>query len=146
MLVAISAILACESKGEYEIEQLKISPRWTIDILAANDVEASQSIYYRVSVDNKVVVPVFRICGGHAGRGQQFKFIAAKEGTLVGVYEARFPEEILALHDFVKNETWPSAVTSTLEEQEEARQNLLGQLKKEHPNLNLKTGDGAGCS
>lgn len=142
----ISATLACDSKSEYEIAQIKVSPRWTIDILASSEMEVSQSIYYRVRVDDEVVVPLFRICSGHAGRGQRFNVITAKEGALVGVYEARYPDEILALHDFNSNETWPSAPTRTVDENEKVRQELLDQLQKEHPNLNLRTGRGSGCS
>ena len=145
-LVLISAIVACDSKGEYEIAQIKVSPRWTIDILASRELEVSQSIYYRVKVDDVVVVPIFNICNGFAGRGQQFKIFTAEAGTLVGVYEARFPNEILALHDFNKNETWPSAPTRTRDENERVRQDLLQRLQKEHPGINFKTGSGSGCS
>lgn len=145
-LVLISATLACDNEGEYEIAQIKVSPRWSIEILASREVDIFQSIYYRVRVDNEVVVPVFRICSGFANRGQQFHIITAKEGTLVGVYEARYPDEILALHDFNKNETWPSAPTRTRDENEKIRQELLDQLQREHPNLNLNTGRGSGCA
>ena len=145
-LVLISSNLSCDSKGEYEIAQIKVSPRWTIDILASREIEVSQSIYYRVKVDDVVVVPVSRICSGFAGRGEQFKIFTAEAGTLVGVYEARFPNEILALHDFNKNETWPSAPTRTRDESEQVRQDLLQRLQKEHSSLNFKTGSGSGCS
>lgn len=145
-LVLISSTLSCDSKGEYEIAQINVSPRWIIDILASREIEVSQSIYYRVKVDNVVVVPVSRICSGFAGRGEQFKIFTAEAGTVVGVYEARFPNEILALHDFNKNETWPSAPTRTRDESERVRQDLLQRLQKEHPGINFKTGYGSGCS
>jgi hypothetical protein len=145
-LVLISGTLACDSVGEYEIAQIKVSPRWTIEILASREVDVFQSIYYRVRVDDEVVVLTSRICSGYANRAHQFQIITAKEGTLVGVYEARYPDEILALHDFNNNETWPAAPTRTRDENEKVRQELLDQLQKEHPNLNLNTGRGSGCA
>ena len=79
-------------------------------------MEVSQSIYYQVKVDQKIVIPLCMICAGH-DRGQlKFKTLLAKDGDLVGIFEQKFPQEILAIHDFKSNNSWPRMKKSPMEQ------------------------------
>ena len=96
-------------------------------------------------VDGKIIVPIFRICSGHDSGKLNFRTITAKNGDLVGVFEQRYPNDILALHDFNSNRTWPEARDKSLAEVEQLRSDLLRELQAEHQNLTLQTETGRGC-
>lgn len=144
VLALISA--SCEASGEYEMETFDLGNGRSIEILASKHLEVTQSFYYQVKVNQQVVVPIVMICVG-IDRGQlKFKTLFAKSGDLVGVFEQRNPQEILAIHDFKTNTTWPGAVTdggSERYQQHEAT--LLQQLQIEHPEMTLKMGQNHAC-
>ena len=102
--------------GEYGIKNFDLGKGRSIELLASNDAEVSQSFYYQVKVDQKIIVPPFMICVGH-DRGQlKFRTILAKDGDLVGIFEQKHPGELLALHDLTTRRRRPaiSAVLASL--------------------------------
>lgn len=118
----------------------------SIEILASKDAEASQSFYYHVKVDQKVVVPLFMICVGH-DRGQlEFKTLIAEDGDVVGIFEQKRPEEMLAIHDFKANATWPGLLSpDSRTEFTLSGTLLLKKLQAEHQHIQLTLADGRAC-
>jgi hypothetical protein len=142
LLLLLLANGSCESrKGEYLISTLDVGSGRSIEILAANEMEVTQSIYYRVKVTGETVVPLFMMCGGYDTGKLRFKTITAKHGDLVGVFEQRYPDDILAVHDFSSNRSWPYG----RDEHGQWGDELLGELQREHEGLKLKLGRGLGC-
>ncbi|MCA1575777.1 MAG: hypothetical protein LC794_00275 [Acidobacteria bacterium] len=85
-LVILLALSCTGASGEYQITNFDVGKGRSIEILASEDAEVSQSFYYQVRVNQKVVVPLFMICVGH-DRGQlKFQTLLAKDGDLVGIY------------------------------------------------------------
>lgn len=139
-------LLGCERKGQYDIAKFEVEPRRSIEILASYDVEVTKSFYYRVRVDGKIVVPISMICAGHDNGQLKFNTLTAKSGELVGIFEQRYPNEILALHDFSSNRTWPEARDKSLGESYQIRDELLEELQREHKDVEFKEGVGTGCN
>ena len=136
--VLLLIILAsCTATGEYEIETFDLGKGRSIEILASEDAEVSQSFYYQVKVDQKIVTTLCMICVGH-DRGQlKFKTLIAKDGDLVGIFEQKHPQEILAIHDFKSHDSWPR--------QEGFGAALLKDLQAEHKDIQLKLGQERAC-
>jgi hypothetical protein len=132
--------------GEYEMANFELGQQRAIQILASRYVEVTQSFYYQVKVDGKVVVPLFMICGG-IDRGQlEFRPLLARDGDLVGIFEKQYPQEILAIHDFKTNASWPALLSyGSTEEYYKYGEALLKGLQAEHQNLNLKLGADRAC-
>ena len=134
--------LSCtDLSGEYEIANFDLGKGRSIEILASEDAEVSQSFYYQVKVDRKIIVPLVMICVGH-DRGQlKFNTLLAKDGDVVGIFEQKHPQEILAIHDFKLNATWPGLLSDN--KSTEFRQSgtlLLRELQTEHENIQLAEG------
>ena len=143
-LLFISA--SCEQTGEYEIATLDLGKGRSIDISASNHIEVSQSIYYEVTVDGKVVVPLTMMCAGLDNGKLKFQTIFAKDGDLVGVFEQKYPNEILAIHDFKSNVSWPRGFDHNPPiENEKIGESFLKQLQVEHMNINFQLGQKYGC-
>jgi hypothetical protein len=136
-------LISCEYKGEYEIAKFEQGRNWSIEILASYDVEVTQSFYYRVRVDGKVAVPIVMICAGHDTGKLRFSAITAKNGDLVGIFEQKYPNEILALHDFSSNRTWPGSFVG---ESNPSGYAFLEELQREHKDIQFKKGEGTGCN
>jgi hypothetical protein len=69
MLVLLLSFSCTGVSGEYRITNFNLGQGRSIEILASEDAEVSQSFYYQVKLDEKIVVPLFMICVGH-DRGQ----------------------------------------------------------------------------
>jgi hypothetical protein len=145
LLLILTSLSCGRAEGEYELAKIDLDPHRSIEILASETMEVSQALYCQVSVDGKVVVPIFLICSGHDSGKLKFAAITAKNGELVGVFEQRFPDEILVLHDFSSNQTWPLDRFKSLEASERLKEELLQELQAEHNDLQLKTGFSRGC-
>ena len=140
-------LISCTASGEYEVQTFDLGKGRSIEIFASENVEVSQSFYYQVKVDQKITIPLFRICGGH-DRGQlKFKTLLAKDGDLVGIFEQKYPQEILAIHDFKSNASWPRMLSgyNSPEEHEEYGAALLKDLQAEHEDIQLKLGHERAC-
>ena len=136
-------ISSCKDpKGQYLITTLDAGSGRTIEILASEEMEVTQSIYYRVKVNGEIVVPLGMICGGHDTGKLKFETIMAKNGDLVGVFEERYPNDILAMHDFKSSRTWPQF----FDQHGQWGDELLNELQAEHKELKLKKGSGIGCN
>lgn len=146
VLMLLLLVSCTDLSGQYEITTFDLAKGRSIKILASEDAEVSQSFYYEVKVDQKIIVPLIMICVGH-DRGQlKFKTLFAKEGDLVGVFEEKYPQEILAIHDFKLSATWPGVLSD--DNRAELRQSgtlLLRDLQAEHQNIQLKLGGGHAC-
>src|SRR5829696_6458107 len=138
--------VSCSASGQYEIVTFDVGQHRSIQILASEYWEVTQSFYYQVKVDEKVVVPLFRMCGG-IDRGQlEFKTLFAKGGEFVGIYEKRYPNDILALHDFKTNASWPALLSyGSRDEYYKFGEALLKELQAEHQDLNLKLDEERAC-
>jgi hypothetical protein len=147
MMVLLVLLVSCSASGEYEIETFDLGNGRSIEILASNDAEVSQSFYYQVKVDGNIVIPLFMMCVGH-DRGQlEFRALLAKDGDLVGIFEQKFPEEILAIHDFKANASWPRMPSEykNPEEHEQYGAALLKDLQAEHQDIQLRLGQKEAC-
>ena len=101
---------------------------------------------FRSKVDEKVVVPLIMICGGIAYSHLEFKTLVANGGDLVGIFEKRYPQDILAVHDFKTNASWPSVLSyDSTDEYYEFGEALLKKLQAEHRNLDLKLDNARAC-
>jgi hypothetical protein len=110
-------------------------------------MEVTQSFYYQVRVGDRIIVPICMICAGHDTGKFKFKTIVAKKGdlfSLVGVYEQKYPDEILAMHDFSSNTTWPSGKESPTH-LNQLGEELLKELQVEHKEIKLKKGQDSAC-
>ena len=145
-VLVVLTLLSCSVSGEYEIVTFELGRQRSIQILASEYLEVTQSIYYQVKVDGKVVVPLFRMCGG-IDRGQlNFKTLLAEGGDLVGIFEKRYPQDILAVHDFKTNATWPALLSyGSTDEYYKFGEALLKKLQAEHQNLDLKLSNDHAC-
>ena len=95
LLVSLLVLSCTDIPGQYEITNFDLGKGRLIELLASNDAEVSQSFYYQVKVDQKIIVPLFMICVGH-DRGQlKFGTILAKDGDLVGIFEQKHPRNCL---------------------------------------------------
>ena len=132
--------------GEYEITRFDLGKGRSIEILASEDAEVSQSFYYQVKVDGKTIVPLVMICVGH-DRGQlKFNMLAAKDGELIGIFEQKRPQQMLAIHDFKRNATWPGVLSPDQEADFKMSGGLLlRDLQTEHQNKQLTLADGQAC-
>ena len=111
-------------------------------ILAATEWELSQPFYYEVRVNGEVVVPKFLICGGKDDGKFKFNVMSAKGGHLVGVFAEKYPREVLALHDFSENLTWPGALKNESETHNPpTRKRLLDELQRENLDDKLTIGN-----
>lgn len=137
---------SCSASGEYELETFDLGQHRSIQILASYELEVTQSIYYQVKVDDNIVIPVFMICVG-IDRGQlRFGTLLAKGGDLVGIFEKRYPQEILAVHDFKTGASWPRLLSyGSTEEYYRYGEALLKELQAEHQNVKLKLGHELAC-
>ena len=146
VLISLLVLSCCGLSGEYRITNFDLGKGRSIEILASNDAEVSQSFYYQVKVDQKIIVPLVMICVGH-DRGQlKFQTILAKDGDLVGIFEQKHPEEMLALHDFKLNATWPGSLSDSNSTQyKQSGTLLLKELQAEHQTRQLKLADGRAC-
>lgn len=135
-LLLISA--SCEQLGEYQVATLDVGKGRSIEIFATNHVEVSQGILYQVKVDQNIVVSLTLMCTGLDNGKLKFKTLLAKDGDLVGVFEQKYPDEILAIHDFRSNVSWPRG-------SEENGAELFKQLQAEHLNMKLTLGQKHGC-
>jgi hypothetical protein len=147
MMVLLVLLVSCSASGEYEIETFDLGNGRSIEILASNDAEVSQSFYYQVKVDGNIVIPLCMMCAGH-DRGQlKFRTLSAKDGDLVGIFEQKYPEEILAIHDFKANASWPRMPSEykNPEEHEQYGAALLKDLQAEHQDIQLKLGQKEAC-
>ena len=142
-LPLLLANLSCEGpKGEYLITSLNPGPGRTIEILASYDVDGGRGIYYRVNVNGETVAPLSLMCVGLDTDKLKFKTITANNGDLVGVFEERYPLEILAMHDFKMNRTWPHDRIAHGQWGDE----LLRELQSAHSDRKFQLGEGSGCS
>jgi hypothetical protein len=146
VLILLVSLSCTGASGQYEITKFDLGKGRSIEILASEDAEVSQSFYYQVRVDEKIVVPLVIICVGH-DRGQlMFKTLLAKEGDVVGIFEQKHPEEMLAIHDFKSNATWPGLPGPDQEAEFKLSGNLLlRDLQAEHQNMQLTLADGRAC-
>ena len=143
-LVLISA--SCEQRGEYELASLDVGKGRSFQIFATNHVEVSQGILYQVKVDGKVVVPLTLLCTGLDNGKLKFKTIAAKGGDLVAIFEQKYPDEILAIHDFKSNVSWPRGLDdNTPTEKAKIGEAYFKELQAEHPEIQLHLGQKHGC-
>lgn len=87
------------------------------------------------------------ICVGH-DRGQlEFKTLLAKGGDVVGIFEQKRPEEMLAIHDFNANATWPGLLSQDIQTDFKLSATLhLKDLQAEHQNMQLTLADGVPVS
>ena len=146
-VLMLLASLSCTGvPGQYEIVTFDLEKGRSVEILASHDAEVSQSFYYQVKVGQKIVVPLVMICVGH-DRGQlEFKTLVAKDGDLVGIFEQKRPEEMLAIHDFKANATWPGSLSPDIETDFKLSGTLLlRDLQAEHQTLRLTLADGRAC-
>ena len=132
------ALASCDDNGQYEVETFNLGNARSIEILASEHLEVTQSFYYQVKVDQKVVVRLGLMCVG-IDRGQlKFGTLLAKSGDLVGVFEKKYPQEILAIHDFRTNITWPGIpADGGPERYQDHGASLLRELQSEHPERTL---------
>ena len=137
---------SCSASGEYELVTFDLGQQRSIQILASENLEVTQSIYYQVKVDGNIVIPLSMICGG-IDRGQlEFGTLLAKRGDLVGIFEKRFPQEILAVHDFKTDASWPRLLSyGSTEAYYKYGEALLKELQAEHQNVKLKLGYKFAC-
>jgi hypothetical protein len=143
-LVLLSA--SCEQRGEYELAILDLGKGRSFQIFATNHVEVSQGILYQVKVDGNVVVPLTLLCTGSDNGKLKFKTISAKGGDLVGIFEQKYPEEILAIHDFKSNVSWPRGFDeNTPAEKAKIGEAFFKELQAEHPEIQLYLGQKHGC-
>jgi len=136
-LVVLVMLVSCTATGEYEIETFDLGKGHSIEILASEDAEVSQSFYYQVKVGQKIVASLCMICVGHDHGQLKFKTLSASDGDLVGIFEQKFPQEILAIHDFKSNSSWPR--------QEGSGATLLNELQAEHKDIQLTLGHRQAC-
>jgi hypothetical protein len=83
---------------------------------------------------------------GHDRAQLKFNTLLAKDGDLVGIFEQKRPEQILALHDFKAKATWPGMLTR--EQQGAFRMSgglLLRDLQAEHQNIELRLSSDGAC-
>ena len=140
-------LVSCTVSGEYEIETFDLGKGRSIEILASKYMEVSQSFYYQVKVDQKIVIPLFRMCSGHDSGQLKFETLLAKQGDLVGIFEQKYPQEILVIHDFRSNASWPRMLEGykSQAEYEQYGAALLKELQSEHKNIELKLGQERAC-
>jgi len=138
--------VSCSVSGQYEIATFDLGKQRSIQILASEYIEVTQSIYYQVKVDGKVVIPLFMICSTLDHGQLDFQALLARDGDLVGVFEKELPQEILVVHDFKTNASWPRVLSyNSTDEYYQFGAALLKQLQAEHPNLELKLGSDRAC-
>jgi hypothetical protein len=146
MLISLLVLSCTDLKGEYGITNVDLGNGRSIEILASNDAEVSQSFYYQVRVDQKIIVSLFMICVGHDHGQLKFQTRLAKDGDLVGIFEQKHPEEMLALHEFKSNATWPGLLSDNIStEYKKSGALLLKELQAEHHNIQLRLADGRAC-
>jgi hypothetical protein len=146
VLIFLLSLSCTDLSGEYKIKNFDLGKGRSIEILASEDAEVSQSFYYQVKVDQKILVPLFMICVGH-DRGQlTFNTLLAKDSDLVGIFEQKHPQELLAIHDFRLNATWPGLLSdNNPPEQKQSGTLLLKLLQVEHQNIQLQLEEGRAC-
>ena len=146
VLILLPSLSCTDVPGQYEIVTFDLGKGRSIEILASHNAEVSQSFYYQVKVDQKIVVPLVTICVGHDHGQLQFKTLVAKDGDLAGIFEQQRPEEMLAIHDFKSNATWPGSLIPEIETDFKSSGTLLlRDLQTEHQNLRLKLAEGRAC-
>jgi hypothetical protein len=146
LIVVLISSTCGGQKGEYSIAKIDVGSRRSIEILASYSREVTQSFYYQVRADDEIVVPLSMICAGHDTGTQRFKTVTAKHGDLVGVFEQRYPSEILAMHDFTSNSIWPQSFNLSPLESNQLGERLLKELQAGHNDLNFTMGSGTGCN
>ena len=145
-VLLLLTVLSCSASGEFEIVTFELGQQRSIQILASEYLEVSRSFYYQVKVDEKVVVPLIRICGGIDYAHLEFKTLLANGGELVGIFERRYPQDILAVHDFKTNASWPSVRSyNSTDEYYKYGEALLEKLQTEHRNLDLRLNNARAC-
>lgn len=145
MIMFIS--ISCGSRsGEYEIVTFDLGQGRSIEILASETLEVTQSFYYRVKVDHKTVVPLYMMCAGHDKGQLKFKTIVAKGGDIVGVFDQKYPNEILVIHDFKSNASWPkTSDDKNATERNQLGEDLLKELQAEHQDIKMRLGQYYAC-
>lgn len=139
-------LVSCSTSGQYEIVTFDVGQHRSIQILASEYLEVTRSFYYQVKVDEKVVVPLFRMCGGIDSDHLRFKILVAQGGDLVGIFEKRYPQEILAIHNFKTNASWPALLSyGSTDEYYKFGEALLKELQAEHRDLELRLDEGRAC-
>jgi len=146
IVLSLLVLTSCEASGEYEMKTFNLGNGRSIAILASEHLEVTQSFYYQVMVERKIVVPLMMVCVG-IDRGQlKFNTLTAKNGDLIGIFEEHGPQEILAIHDFEANTTWPGTIADGGPERyQQHGARLLEELQSEHPGLILKLGPHNAC-
>jgi len=139
-------LVSCSASGEYEIVTFDVGQHRSIQILASEYLEVTRSFYYQVKVDEKVVVPLVRMCSGIDSSHLRFKILVAQGGDLVGIFEKRYPQEILAIHNFRTNASWPALLSyGSTDEYYKFGEALLKELQAEHRDVELRLDEGRAC-
>lgn len=137
----IILLSSCSCKEAYPVAKLNAGANRVINIYVACSDAPTDPIFYEIAVDGKVIIEKRMMCSGSYYGDYRFEVITAMNGNLVGVIETSHPENILALHDFSANETWPGGRDDqTPMEHYKIGEKLLEQLQKEHPEKKLNIG------
>ena len=142
LFVLLNNLSCAPPKGHYLVTTLNVGPGRTIEILASYDVDGGRGISYRVKLNGQTVAPLGLMCVGIDTDKLNFKTITANNGDLVGVFEQRYPDDILAMHDFKSNRSWPSGY----QEHGQWGDELLRELQEVHSDRKFQTGNGRGCN
>ena len=142
LLVLFSNLSCALPKGHYLVTTLSVGPGRTIEILASYDIDGGRGIFYRVNVNGETVAPLSLMCVGLDTKKLKFTTITANDGDLVGIFEQRYPDDILAMHDFKSNRSWPYGY----QEHGQWGDELLRELQEVHSDRKFQTGNGRGCN
>ena len=72
--------------------------------------------------------------------------LLAKDGDIAGIFEQKHPQEMLAIHDFKLNATWPGLLSDNKStEYKQSGTLLLEELQAEHRNIHLQLSEGRAC-
>jgi hypothetical protein len=145
ILVVVVAILLAISRwlfpfsGERRVLALDCGDGRQVLITAAVEWEKTRPVYYRVMVNGKTAAPKYSFYYASENRLPRFSLVTADGGRLAAVVLARADaREVVVLHDFAANDSWPSFVNS--EEDPVQRKRLLDafeMLKTENTGLKL---------
>lgn len=140
----VVTFLSCGHLAEdyFTISNFNLGQDRSVVISAASEWELSQPFFYEVRVGSEIVVSKSRICNGRVSSGVEFGTLVAEGGNTVGIFMKKYPEEILAVHNFSENFTWPGHIKGRSEtEKTVLRAASIDLLQKEHPDMQLKTGN-----
>lgn len=91
------------------------------------------AMYYQIKIDGQATHdPVFFATANPTGQTVQFVFHKANEGELIGIAQGVAPTQILILHDYAANTSWPTPEQRQVTEQ---AQELLDRLRQENEAL-----------